>query len=319
MLRKAIMPVAAAVVLAGSQLPALANDVVAITIGEYVPSRTPSVVSMPLDILNERKDLQEKYGISVTLKPYSNLSAMYADLGLGRVEVCLTGPATLASLATKGAPLSFAGTIGRATHTVLSNGKPWTAEDLKGSRLVAQTSSSSWIVVQSIIKRNFGLSPGDGYELVNSDSTAAAALQLAAGKADYAIVRAEQVILALEKYENLELVADPKVLGREVGVADWGYIMTYNHEKHESATMDRLMAALAEVGAWMDANPDEVEARAVANGQAPGIAEEFLTSGLLQLDILNAAEAKESMQADYDLLREVGYLKADLPDTVFQK
>lgn len=98
-----------------------------------------------------------------------------------------------------------------------------------------------------------------------------------------------------------------------------GYIMTYNHEKHENATMENLMAALAEVGAWMDANPDEVEARAVANGQAPGIAEKFLTTGLLQLDILSAADAKASLQADYDLLKDVGYLKADLPDTVFPK
>lgn len=317
MFKKAAMPMAAAVLLAGAVTSAQAADPVAITIGEYIPSSTPSVVSMPLSLLGERQDIQEKHGITVELTGYSNLSALYSDLALGRIEVSLTGPATLATLSAKGAPLAFAGTIGRATNAILSGGKSWDAEALKGSRLVAQTSSSSWTVVQAIIERNFGLKADEDYEVINSDSTAAAALQLAAGNADYAIVRAEQVLLALNKFDNLQMVADPKALGREQGVADWGYIMSYNHEQQDAATMEKLMAALGEVGDWMDANPAEVEARAVAAGREPGIAAAFLTTGLFQLDVQTAAEAKESLMADYDLLRSVGYIEGDLPETVF--
>ncbi|MCK0150860.1 ABC transporter substrate-binding protein [Marivita sp. S6314] len=318
-LRKAAIPMAAAALLAGSLSSVQAADAVNVTIGEYIPSSTPSVVSMPLSLLGERADLQEKHGINVDLVEYSNLSALYSDLALGRVEVSLTGPATLATLSAKGAPLALAGTIGRATNAILSNGKSWDAETLKGSRLVAQTSSSSWTVVQAIIERNFGLKAGEDYEVINSDSTAAAALQVAAEKADFAIVRAEQVLLALSKFDNLQMVADPKALGREEGVADWGYILSYNHEQQDAATMEKLMAALAEVGDWMDANPAEVETRAVAAGREPGIAEAFLTTGLFQLDVRTAAEAKESLMADYDLLKSVGYLAGDLPDTVFPK
>lgn len=315
LLRKAALPVAAGALMAASL--AQAQDATKITIGHYIPSAIASVVSMPLEVLAERTDIQAKHGISIELVDYSNLNSLYSDQALGRVEVNLTGPSSLAAAAAKGAPLSLAGSIGRATAAVLSNGKEWNAESLKGARLVAQTSSSSWIALQAIIERDLGLKGGSDYEVINSDSTAAAALQVAAGQADYAIVRAEQVLLALKKFDNLKMVADPKALGREKGEADFGYVMSFNNQKHDYATMVRMMAALAEVGDWMKANPDEIEARAVASGQEPGIAKDFLTTGLLQFDIRPATEVKDAIKADYDLLTSVGYLTTEVPASVF--
>ena len=316
-LRHAALLTAVISLWAGSPSIAEAADAATIIVGNYQPSSTSSLVSMPLEVLVERKDLQQKHGIKVDSKDYSNLSALYSDLAVGRVDAALTGTATLAAAAVKGAPLSMAGTIARASNVILSSGKPWSAAGLKGSRLVAQTSSSSWIVLKAIIERDLGLRAGTDYEVINSDSTAGAALQAAAGKADFAIVRAEQILLALKKFKNLKIVADAKALGREKGVADWGYIVTYNNKKQKYADMERMMAALAEVGGWMKANPDEVEARAVKSGQEPGIAKEFLTSGMLGLDIEPATKVKKTILADYELLKSVGYLATEPPKSIF--
>lgn len=316
MLRRTMLPIAAIAALGGTQLPVQADEVAVISVGDYLPATAPSLVSMPLFLLNDRPEVQEKHGIKVELVEYSNLSALYSDLALGRVGVVNSGPATVATFAAKGAPLTIAGTVARATNAILSNGKPWTAEALKGSRIVAQTSSSSWIVVQAIIERNFNMKAGTDFDVVSSDSTAAAALQVAAGQADYAVVRAEQVILALNKFKNLEMVAGPKALGREEGVADWGYVIAYNSTKQNQADVARFIDALAEMGEWMKAHPDEVDALAVKDGQEPGVAQEFLTSGLLEIDIRPASEAKESLKADFDLLKDVGYLESDVPDTI---
>lgn len=319
-LRKFVLPIAAMTlwVGGGSQALAQAATDATITIGNYLPASAPSLVSMPLEILVDRKDLQTKYDIKVEKKEYSNLSALYADLALGRVNASLTGTSTLAAAAVKGAPLSLGGTISRASNVVLATDKPWSAEALKGSRLVAQTSSSSWGVLKAIIERDFKMRAGVDYEVINSDSTAGAALQVAVGRADYGIVRAEQILLALNKFKNLRVVADAKTLGRVKGVADWGYILTYNNKQLQYPEVKRMMAALADVGEWMKANPDKVDALAVKSGQEPGIAKKFLTSGMLGLDIQPATTSvKNDLRADYELLRSTGYLNAEPPKSIY--
>lgn len=293
------------------------NAPVKITIGNYVPSEASSVVSMPLLFLQQRKDIQNKYNIELQVEGYSNLNALYTDMARGRLDAQLTGPAPLAAVAAKGAPIAIAGTLARISHVILSNGKPWTRDALKGSRLVTQSASSSWKVMNAIIQRNFDLRADKDYEVVNSDSTAAAAIQVATGSADYAVVRAEQVLLATKKYKNLKIVADAEALGRVKGTADWGYLVAYNTKNLKYEQAARLVAAMAEVAEWMKAHPDDVDALAVKEGQEKGIAREFLTSGAVRLSILPPSAAREELTGDFELLKSTGYLEAQPPASVF--
>ena len=296
--------------------PSSTDGAVSLTVGNYV-SGAPSVISMPLIFLGKNPDLQKKYGISVDVKDYASLSELTTDMARGRVGTSLSGPSSVASAASQGAPLAIAGTVARASNAILSTGKRWSAADLKGSRLVAQTTSSSWKSVEASIRQNLGLKSGADYEVVNSASTAAAAAQVAAGNGDYALVRAEQIELAQKQFPSMKVVAPANELGLLPGVADWGYVIEYNTTKVDAKGAQKLMLALAEQTDILKANPDEVEKYAVSQKQVPGVARDFLTSGTVQFDVKPVAAAKAELSQEFSLLQKGGVISEAPPSNIF--
>ena len=287
-----------------------------IHVGYYVGG-APSLTSMGLSMLGDDSAMQEKHGIKLQMEEYSSLPTMYTDIARGRIDASTSGPASVASSASQGAPVAIVGTIADATNSVMSTGRPWDKDSVRGSRIVAQTSSGSWKSIEASIANQLGLKAGDDYEVINSDSTAAAAVQAATGKADYAIVRAEQILLAQQEFPNLSVVADAKALGIVPGKADIGYIVESNTTKLSADNGKKLIAALAEKTAWMEANPDEVEEYAVARGQKPGIAREFLTSGMIAYNVRTTAEARDQLEAEFTALKEAGVIDKMPPDSIY--
>ncbi|QCB51586.1 hypothetical protein E5720_18960 [Rhodococcus sp. PAMC28707] len=301
----------------GSSGPETAEGETAnIHLGYYVGG-APSLTSQGLVMLGEDSAMQEAHGIKLQMEEYSNLSTMYTDIVRGRIDVSTAGPSTVASSASQGAPVAIVGKIANATNSAMSTGKPWDADNVRGSRIVTQTSSSSWKSVEASIANNLGLQSGQDYEVINSDSTAAAAVQAATGKADYAIVRAEQILLAEQQFPTLKVVADASELGIVPGKADIGYVLESNTNGLSSANGEKLTAALAEKTAWMEANPDAVEDFAVARGQKPGIAREFLVSGTISYDVQPVSEARGELEKEFEALEKAGIIEQMPPDSIY--
>lgn len=291
-----------------------AADVISINYGSWQPG-APAVSNMWTKFLAADAELQAKHGIEFVDTNYTALDALYTDLAQGRVQGVSAAPSSMARQASQGAPVRMASTAARSTAAILSSGKAWTAEDLRGARLVAPTSTGTWADVELAIEDTLGVKPGE-YELVSSQDLAGAVTQLAAGTADYAMTWGEYIVNALDSYPNIKVVATPADLAGN-GKPFWQFSISL-HDSVSDEGAKRLAAAAAEVADWMMENPDEVEALAVEQGQNPGVARSMIADGIQTFDFRPLDdEIRKELTANFDALIAAGKLEAQPPASFF--
>ena len=105
--------------------------------------RGTGVVGLVGQVIADHPDIQEANGIELTLSGYDSLDALYTDLARKRVDVVSAGPSAAAAMAVQGAPVRIVGTLSPTSVAILSDGRPWSAEDLEGSRIAAMLSEAS--------------------------------------------------------------------------------------------------------------------------------------------------------------------------------
>lgn len=277
-----------------------------ISYGSWVPG-APPVSNMWTHFLAEMPEIQEKHGIKFENTDYSSLQTLYTDLSRGRVQAVSAGPSTMAATAAQGAPVRMVGGVARSTAAIMSTGKAWDAQSLKGSRMVAPTGTATWSEVQAQIEDTLGLKPGD-YELVTSQDLGGAMTQLAAGSADYAMVWGEYIPNALQKFKNVKIIADPETLAGEGNKPFWQFSVTVHKSVSDEAAAG-LMASIEEVVAWMKAHPEEVEDYAVSQKQGKGIALDMI-EGRQNFDVTPMdADLKAELDTDFQKLVDMGKME----------
>lgn len=292
------------------------DEVLEIKYGAWQPGSPPAVSAMWAIFLEEDAELQEKYGIKFTNEKYTALDALYTDLAMGRVQGVSAAPTSMAAQASQGAPVRMASTSARSTAAILTTeGTEWSADALRGKRLVAPTSTGTWSDVQLAIKENLGLGPGD-YELVSAQDLAGPVTQLAAGTADFAMTWGESIPNALAAYPNVVVAATPEDLAGD-GKPPWQFSISV-HESLGDEAVKRLAAAANEIVAWMLANPDAVEEKAVSMGQEEGIAYSMIVDGYQTFEFIPMNEdVKAELSAHFQKLVDMGRMEQLPPDSFF--
>lgn len=276
--------VATAVVLSGcsSTEPGSDNDA-AITVGQWRPGPLSST-SMASFYLADNAELETEHDLDVTIEYYTNLQALYTDLARGRIDAVVGGAEAFASSANQGAPISLAGSLSRSNAAIMSRGEAFTAENLRGARMVAPSTTGTWAAVQIEIEEQTGLVANEDYEVINGESPTGSIQQLAAGTADFAMSFGEAVIGASQQFPNVEVVADSS----DLAIDDKPFIqfvIATNSQNVSGDVATRLVEAYSDQVAWMMDNPDAVETLAVEEGNTPGVIREMIESGAVNFDV----------------------------------
>ncbi|MDO5701518.1 MAG: PhnD/SsuA/transferrin family substrate-binding protein [Bowdeniella nasicola] len=287
-----------------------------VRLGQWIPG-APSLTALTSLMLAENQEIQDEHDLTVEFTEYKNLQAMYTDLSTGRIDGLLGGPEAFAASSNKGASAILAGSFSRSNAMILSTGPELTAENLRGKRMVAPTTTSTWQFVRLQIEDVTGLEAEKDYQLVTAENSNASIQQLAAGTADFAMAWGEGLVEGLEKFPTITIVADPEELagGEEPFIQ---FAIAVNSDNLSPEVTDRLVKAYAAQAEWMRENPGEADSRAQDFGRLEGTIEKMLTEPhLFIFDVkpFPGPEADE-LRADLQLLVDTGHL-SELPGPAF--
>lgn len=287
-----------------------------VKLGQWIPGAI-SITALTSALLAEHTEITDKHDLDVEFHDYQNLQALYTDLATGRIDGLLGGPEAFASSSSKGASTALAGSFSRSNAMILSTGPELTAENLRGKRLVAPATTSTWQFVRIQIKDLTGLEADKDYQVVTAESPNATLQQLAAGTADFAMSWGEGLVEGLDKFPNLKIVADPEALaqGEEPFIQ---FAVAINTDSVSPDVAKRLVEAYSDMAEWMKENPAEADAEAVKRDRLPGTVETMLTTpGMFTFDVkpFPGPEADE-LRDDLQLLVDAGKL-SEIPGKEF--
>lgn len=149
-----------------------------------VVARTGSAIAPTL--LARNTALQEQFGVAVDVKVYPSVTTIWAAFASGEFDLLIGGPSNFATLAQRGAPVHIMSTYSIADIKLVGKQKILTADDLRGKRVTAIT-AGVWKLMEALIKKEFGLSPGSGYQMIPVANMMTGVTQVLAGTADYAM------------------------------------------------------------------------------------------------------------------------------------
>lgn len=285
------------------------DDLTTIRYAYYDTGGAAAISYLP-QILADNEEIQEKHGIQLEAVPYKNPSAIYADLIQGNVDVVSTGPLVAAANAAQGAPISIIGTVATTSAGIISDGKPWTKEDLEGSRL-AGFGQGTIEPVQSWIHENWDLEEGKDYEFLPAQSNADAVGQIAAGTADYAVAWEPHILASLQMFPELENVATSEDLTPEDHEA-WQFVLVGNRDSFDEETAEKLRAAYTDAVEYLHDNTDEIDELAVENGAEAGLLKQSVEEERIDMRVLPVDEVKQDIMNDFEWLVNDGHL-AEVP------
>lgn len=254
-----------------------------VTVGQWRPGPLSST-SMASYFLEDNAELEAEHDLDVNVEYYSNLQSLYTDLARGRIDAVVGGPEAFASSANQGAPIALAGSLSRSNAAIMSRGEDFTTENLRGARMVAPSTTGTWATTRIEIEEKTGLVANEDYEVINGESPTGSIQQLAAGTADFAMSFGEAVIGATQQFPNVEVVAKSTDLAIDEKPFIQ-FVIATNSENVSGDVAKRLVEAYSDQVDWMTANPDEVEALAVQEGNTPGVIRQMIESGAVNFDV----------------------------------
>jgi ABC-type nitrate/sulfonate/bicarbonate transport system substrate-binding protein len=235
-------------------------------------------------LLEKNTDIQKKYGIEIEVKPYPSVSTVWTGFTAGEFQVLIGGPAGFAGLAAKGVPVRLMSTYATSNAQLFGKGeKVASAEDLKGKRVTAVV-AGLWKLTEAQIKEKYGVSPGNGYELIPTPNLLSGVTQVLAGTADMAMGWEPDASRVRAMYPELHVVLQSSGL-RPEGEATHIQVLGANTSLSEDDA-EKFRNALADVIALIKADPVSADAAfAEATGAEKGLLAESIKSGRYNFDV----------------------------------
>lgn len=277
----------------------------------------PSLTTMMVDVVKEQ-GLDRKNGIDLEPHSYGAVSAYYAALATGEVDVTPTGPHVLQKMRNEGVPIKVVLTYARlnALAVIAADPAVKTITDLRGKSIAADMGSSEYQIL-ALYGRAHGIVFGKDVTVVQAGPPLART-QLQAGRVDAAMTWEPSATLTLRDNPRYRTILTGDAAWRSIAKADgWELVLAAREDllKRSPEAVQRLLKMFQDGQRFVKMNLDEADRIVVGSVKLPpGIFKDAVASGRLVYDVLPAWEGERA--AIWEMFKvavDSGYLPK-LPD-----
>jgi len=277
----------------------------------------PSLTTMMVDVVKDQ-GLDRKNGIDLEPHSYGAVSAYYAALATGEVDVTPAGPHVLQKMRTEGVPIKAALTYARlnAMAVIAADPAVKTIADLKGKSIAADMGSSEYQIL-ALYGRAQGIVFGKDVTVVQAGPPMART-QLQARRVEAAMTWEPSATLTLRDNPQYRTILTGDVAWRSIAKADgWELVLAVREDflKRSPDAVPRLLKMFQDGQRFVKTNLDEADRIVVGSVKLPpGVFKEAVASGRLVYDVLPAWEGERAVIWDmFKVAVDSGYLPK-LPD-----
>jgi ABC-type nitrate/sulfonate/bicarbonate transport system substrate-binding protein len=315
-IRTLLASITAAAVVAASAWapPALGQDAVKVKIARLA---FPSLTTLMVDVVKDQ-GIDKKHGIDLDPQSFGAVSAYYAALATGEVDMLPAGPHVLQKMRLEGVPIKATLTYARLNALAVITGDPAvkTIADLKGKSIAADMGSSEYQIL-ALYGRTQGVVFGKDVTVVQAGPPLART-QLQARRVDAAMTWEPSATLTLRDNPEYRTILTGDTAWKQVAKADgWELVLAVREDflKRNGPAVPRLMQMFQDGARFIKTSTDAADRIVAASVKLPpGVLKEAVASGRLVYDIQPAWEAERAVIWDmFKIAVDIGYLPK-LPD-----
>ena len=277
----------------------------------------PSLTTLMVDVVKDQ-GLDKKHGIDLEAQSFGAVSAYYAAVATGEVDMLPAGPHVLQKMRLEGVPIRAALTFARLNALAVITGDPSikTVADLKGKSIAADMGSSEYQIL-ALYGRSQGVIFGKDVTVVQAGPPLART-QLQAKRVDAAMTWEPSATLTLRDNPQYRTVLTGDTAWKEIAKNDgWELILAVREDflTRSPQAIPRLQRIFQEGQQFMKTSVDAAD-RIVATSVKlpPGVLKEAVASGRLVYDIQPAWEGERDVIWNmFKVAVDIGYLPK-LPD-----
>ena len=277
----------------------------------------PSLTTMMVDVVKDQ-GLDRKNGIDLEPHSFGAVSAYYAALATGEVDITPTGPHVLQKMRNEGVPIKAVLTYARlnALAVIAADPAVKTIADLKGKSIAADMGSSEYQIL-ALYGRAQGIVFGKDVTVVQAGPPLART-QLQARRVEAAMTWEPSATLTLRDNPQYRTILTGDVAWRSIAKADgWELVLAVREDflKRSPDAVPRLLKMFQDGQRFGKTNLDEADRIVVGSVKLPpGVFKEAVASGRLVYDVLPAWEGERAVIWDmFKVAVDSGYLPK-LPD-----
>jgi len=277
----------------------------------------PSLTTLMVDVVKDQ-GLDRKHGIDLQPQSFGAVSAYYAALATGEVDMLPAGPHVLQKMRLEGVPITATLTYARLNALAVITGDPAvkTITDLKGKSIAADMGSSEYQIL-ALYGRSQGVIFGKDVSVVQAGPPLART-QLQAKRVAAAMTWEPSATLTLRDNPQYRTILTGDTAWRQVAKNDgWELILAVREDflKRSPEAVPRLLRMFQDGARFIKNDADAADRIVAASVKLPpGVLKEAVASGRLVYDIQPAWEGERA--AIWDMFKvavDVGYLPK-LPD-----
>ena len=300
--------------------PAAAQEPMKVKLGRL---GFPSLSAMFIDPLAAKK-IDKKHGLDVEIVSFGAISAYYAAIATGEVDMLVGGPHVFQKMMLEGVPISIVLTWARLNALGVVTGDPAvkTINDLKGKSIAADMGSSEYQIL-AIYGRKQGVVFGKDITVVQANP-ALARTQLQAGRVEAAMMWEPTTTVTLRDNPNYRTILRGDAAWNAIATKPgWEVVLTARHDflKRSPQAVERITKWLQEGEQLIKANPDEADEVVAGTVKLPkGVMKEAFTGGRLVFEIKPAWGAERAaLEEMFKVAVDSGYLpKLPPPTAIYQ-
>lgn len=302
-----------------SGTPAPAQDLIKIKMGRLAFASLSSVL---LDVA-VAKGFDKKNGIEMEVASFGAVSAYYASLASGEVEMLTGGPHVFQKMMLEGVPIKIALTWARlnALAVITGDAAIKSLADLKGKTIAADMGSSEYQIL-AIYARSQGLVFTKDITVVQAGPPLARS-QLQAGRVEAAMFWEPTTTLTLRDNPQYRIVLTGDQAWKAVAnAAGWELVLAMREDflKRSPAAVPRIMKMLQDAQQFISSNTDEADEIVVNSVKLPkGVLKEGVAAGRVVFEILPAYEAERPVLENMlKIAVDTGYLPKLPGDPIYR-
>ncbi|OLC11820.1 MAG: hypothetical protein AUH29_18395 [Candidatus Rokubacteria bacterium 13_1_40CM_69_27] len=277
----------------------------------------PSLVTMMVDVVKDQ-GLDRKNGIDLEVQTYGAISAFYAALATGEVDMTVAGPHVLQKMRNEGVPIKAVFTYARLNALAVITADPAVRSiaGLKGKSIAADMGSSEYQIL-SIYGRAQGIVFGKDVTVVQAGPPLART-QLQAKRVDAAMTWEPSATLTLRDNPQYRVILTGDTAWRSIARANgWQLVLAMREDflRRSPDAVPRLLRMFQDGQRFIQTNLDDADR--IVSGTVklpPGVFKEAVSAGRLVYDVLPVWEGERRVIWDmFKMAVDHGYL-AKLPD-----
>jgi ABC-type nitrate/sulfonate/bicarbonate transport system substrate-binding protein len=272
----------------------------------------PSLSSILVDVAKAQK-FDQKNGLDMEVSSYGAVSAYYAALATGEVDMLAGGPHVFQKMILEGVPIRIAITWARLNALGVIAGDPAVKSiaDLKGKSIAADMGSSEYQVL-AIYGRTQGLVFGKDVTVVQAGPPLART-QLQASRVEAAMMWEPTTTLTLRDNPQHRLILRGDVAWKAIANAPgWELVAAMRDDflKRSPAAVPRVLKTLQDAQNFIRQKSDEADEVVVGTLKLPkGVVKDGVVSDRIVFEVLPAWEGERAaIEAMFKIAVDTGYL-----------